>query len=321
MAEAALCAVWGAPIPGREKQAPAFRPLVTAGVVLAAASLIADNQVAPPPLPHVQVPAVQLTSVTDLLGDVPGILGGLESAVAADLGSAGSLGSTGLGLVGAASGVSALSGVFALPDVSTLLTTFGGDISTLLTGLADLGTLVTTYGIGPVFQHVLGAATAALGFLDVDGQPINFFQNSEPGEPLPCAFLCELTENLSAPAANASAASDVSALAGVSALPDLSTLLNPGDPGTLLATTNPLQPLLFDIGQVYGQVLGSLESTPLFQLGDAVYVTAFDFFLNAIGIDLDDVFGLTTDIGTTEAGELVSILTAEIPPLLLSLIP
>ncbi|HYB35763.1 MAG TPA: hypothetical protein VEF72_08300, partial [Mycobacterium sp.] len=72
----------------------ALRPVISAGVALTAASMIAVTPVAPP-LPDIQVPAVQLTAATDLLGDVPGILGGLESAVAADLGSAGSLGSIG----------------------------------------------------------------------------------------------------------------------------------------------------------------------------------------------------------------------------------
>jgi hypothetical protein len=135
--------------------------------VLAAASLIAVTPVAPPPVPNVQVRAVQLTSVTDLLGDVPGILGGLESAVAADLGSAASLGSIGglldplAGLVGAASDVSALSGASALPDVGTLLTDIAVGLHTLGTTLdaatitlkatlTDFSTtLLTLLGVAP----------------------------------------------------------------------------------------------------------------------------------------------------------------------------
>jgi hypothetical protein len=199
--------------------------------------MIAVTPVAPPPLPDVQVPALQLSAATDLFGDVPGILGGLESAVAADLGSAGSPGSIGglldplAGLVGAASDVSALANVSALPDVSTLVSP------------ADLGTLLTTIGaeleklleavdldllyFGPLALPLEVVVVAAL----LIGMELGIF----PPFPVPSATgaATNMLDGLNG-IQGVGAASDVSALAHVSALPDVSTLLNPADLGTLL---------------------------------------------------------------------------------------
>jgi hypothetical protein len=185
----------------------ALRPVITAGVALAVASMIAVTPVAPPPLPDVQVPAVQLTSVTDLLGDVPGILGGTESAVAA-----------------AASDVSALAGASAPPFVDTLLTTLA----------VDLNTLITT--LGPANGVLYLTLVTLSDIVDLIGGQLGVW---------PCTLL-GCGPPLSATLATASAATDLSALSHVSALPDVSTLLNPADlfgtmlnPGDLTALLNP----------------------------------------------------------------------------------
>ena len=72
----------------------ARRPYVTAGVALAAASLIAVTSVAPPPLPDVQLPAVQLTaaSVGADLANLAGEAGQVVNAITGAGGSSGLFG-------------------------------------------------------------------------------------------------------------------------------------------------------------------------------------------------------------------------------------
>jgi hypothetical protein len=151
------------------------------------------------------VPAVQLTSVTDLFGDVPGILGGLLDP---------------LGPVGAASDVSALAGASVPPFVDTLLTTLA----------VDLNTLITT--LGPANGVLYLILVTLSDSVDLIGGQLGVW---------PCTLI-SCGPPLSATLATASAASDLSALSHVSALPaadspaDLATLLDPGD---LTAPLNP----------------------------------------------------------------------------------
>jgi hypothetical protein len=287
----------------------ARHPYVTASVALAAASMIAVTPVAPPPLPDVQVPAVQLTAATDLLGDVPGILGGLESAVAADLGSAGPLGSIGglldppAGLVGAASDVSALAGASASPFVSTLLTdlavgldtlitTLGAAINPLAAALTDSSTtLLTLLGVSPEFIPFLASLPSLPLYLPVDFLSLLSLSVDVIGGQLG-VWPCNLVFGPCGPPLPAtgatSAASDLSALSHVSALPDVSTLLNPADPGTLLTTLGGDLTALLNLGD-----LGTL-------LNPADFAALFD----PVGI-----------------GSVPGTLAADIPTMLLSLIP
>jgi len=146
----------------------ARHPYVTAGVALAAASMIAVTPVAPPPLPDVQVPAVQLTAATDLLGDVPGILGGLESAVAADLGSAGSLGSIG-GLLDPLAGLVGASSILGDPEsfIQQLIILFGIDL--VRNAINDV-TLVAGVTINVLFFEPLETVLNTIGGL-ISSQP------------------------------------------------------------------------------------------------------------------------------------------------------
>ena len=287
----------------------ARHPYVTAGVALAAASMIAVTPVAPPPLPDVQVPAVQLTAATDLLGDVPGILGGLESAVAADLGSAGSLGSIGglldplAGLAGLDSGIltALINAIMALETATDngalligLATPLFGAAEVLLptpfTGLAtplfDLAlVLLLTGTLQQLVSVLLPGASASTMLAD---PAIGL---SSLGALLDPSVGSALVPGLDP---TASVVSDLM-LSPTTAVSDLGTMLNPGDltallsPGDLTPLLNPgdLAPLL-NPGD-----LGTL-------LNPADFATLFD----PAGIS-----------------SMVGVLAADIPTMLLSLIP
>jgi hypothetical protein len=138
----------------------ALRPVLTAGVALADASLIAVAPVTLP-LPDVQVPAVQLTSATgSALGDLTGEIGQIVNTLS------GAGGSTGV--------ISDIPIVGSLPSGSGLGSLFSGSGLDSLANLDGLGSLLNLGNAADPFTNPitewLSVLTTAFGNIQTLGQ-------------------------------------------------------------------------------------------------------------------------------------------------------